>query len=62
MNRTCDLRFRALRGLGEKRLILLLFGGRLGQLVAELHVLGGRRAGCVRSDLGDEGKSPNTKQ
>lgn len=55
-------RFRALRGLSERKSTLQSFAGRLGQRVVGLRVLGGLRGGFVRSDLGGEGKSPNTKQ
>ena len=53
---------RAFRDLSGRRSILQWFAGRLGRLVVELHGLGGLRVGFVRSDLGDEGKSPNTEQ
>ena len=54
--------FRFLRDLGGKRLTLQSFAGHRGRQVVELHVLGEQRGGFVRSDLGDEGKSPNTEQ
>ena len=55
-------RFRAVRVLGGKRLTLQWFAVRLGRRVVELRELGELRGGFEQSDLGAEGKSPNTKQ